>query len=152
MRAEDFNFLFRQAEGAISAREWRFWTIVLSLICVGLEVVWRLVRPWTHRDLATEGLFSLKAFVAFSYLLIFAFGVLLAQASQYYLSAKRFRARGYDPGWAAVWPLSAFAAGAVSAMQPYMYGLMPDYLPWLFLFASAAVFAGQFYELGLRGD
>ncbi len=152
MRAEDFNFLFRQSEGVISAREWRLWTIVLSLICVALELVWRLVSPWTHRDLATQGLFSLKAFIAFSYLLIFAFGVILAQVSQYYLSAKRFRARGYDPGWASVWPLSAFAAGSASVIQPHMFGLVPDFVPWLFLLAAAAVFVAQFYELGLRGD
>ncbi|HUO53198.1 MAG TPA: hypothetical protein VMU18_00550 [Rhodoblastus sp.] len=152
MNAATFSFLFRQAEGTISAAIWRRWTLALTGFCVALALIWAAIAPWTHRDLGAEGLFEIKAFLAFFYLMVYAFAVLLAQVSQYYLSAKRFRARGMSTGWAAVWPLSLFAAGASFWAQPNSFGLMPAFLPWLFLGLAAAAFLAQFYELGLRAN
>jgi hypothetical protein len=152
MNQARFSFLFRVSEGTISAPVWRRWTLALTGICLLLAAVWAVMGSWTHRDLATQGLFDLKAFLAFVYLLLYATLVLLAQISQYNLSAKRFRARGYAPGWAGVWPLAAFAAGAAFWAQPNLFGLMPAFAPWLVLLVALAAFAAQFYELGLRPD
>jgi hypothetical protein len=152
MDAAKFSFLFRSAEGTISAPVWRNWTLALTGLCLGLALLWAVIGPWTHRDLAAQGLFDLKAFAAFVYLLIYATAVLLSQASQYNLSAKRFRARGFSPAWAGVWPLAAFAAGAAFWAQPNLFGLMPAFAPWLFLLVAIAAFGAQFYELGLRPD
>ncbi len=152
MQQGEFSFLFRQSDGTISSAVWRRWTLVLTGLCVVLAAVWRLVSPWTERDLATQSLFDMKAFLAFVYLLVFAGAVLLAQVSQYNLSAKRFRAKSHAPGWAAVWPLSAFVAGAAFWAQPNFFGLLPEFVPWLFLLAAAAAFCAQFFELGLRQD
>jgi hypothetical protein len=152
MDKADFSFLFRQSEGTIPAPLWRRWTVVLTGLCVALALVWRLITPWTERDLATQGLFDLKAFIAFVYLLVFVGIVLLAQVSQYNLSAKRFRAKSLAPGWAGVWPLSAFVAIAAFWAQPNFFGLLPAFVPWLFLAVAAAAFCAQFFELGLRQD
>lgn len=152
MDMAEFSFLFRNAEGTISAPVWRSWTLALTGLCLLLAILWALVSPWTQRDLTAQGLFDLKAFLAFVYLLVYAVAVLLAQVSQYNLSAKRFRARGFSPGWAGVWPLAAFAAGASFWAQPNLFGLMPGFAPWLFLLAALAAFAAQFYELGMGAD
>lgn len=152
MDAADFRFLFRQSDGTVSAPVWRSWTLVLTGLCLFLALVWVLVSPWTQRDLATQGLFDLKAFLAFVYLLVFAVLVLLAQVSQYNLSAKRFRAKNHPAAWASVWPLSAFIAGAAFWAQPNFFGLLPAFVPWLFLLAAIAAFCAQFFELGLRAD
>jgi hypothetical protein len=152
MNSTEFRFLFRQSDGTVSAPVWRRWTLALTGFCLALALVWRLVSPWTERDLASQGLFDLKAFLAFAYLLVFAVLVLLAQVSQYNLSAKRFRAKTHPAGWASVWPLAAFAAGAAFWAQPNLFGLMPEFVPWLFLLVAVAAFGAQFFELGLRAD
>jgi hypothetical protein len=152
MDAESFRFLFRESEGAISAPEWRRWTLLISLICVALAEGWVLVGPWTQRDLATQGLFDLRAFLAFVYLLAFAVAVLLAQVSQYNLTAKRLRAKSLAPGWASVWPLSALAAGSAFWAEPNFFGLIPAALPWLLTAAALAVFVAQLFLLGRDTD
>jgi hypothetical protein len=152
MDRADFRFLFRESEGTIAAAPWRRWTLALTGLCLLLAGVWVAISPWTHRDLAREGLFELKAFIAFVYLLVFAFALLLAQVSQYNLSAKRFRARGFNPGLAAAWPLSAFFTGAVFWAEPRFFGMIPSVAPWLMLLATAAIFLAQFFALGLRPD
>jgi hypothetical protein len=152
MDQAQFSFLFRNSEGTISAPVWRRWTLALTGLCLVLAGVWAAMSSWTHRDLAVQGLFDLKAFLAFFYLLLYASLVLLAQISQYNLSAKRFRARGYSPAWASVWPLAGFAAGAAFWAQPNLFGLMPAFAPWLVLLVALAAFAAQFYELALRPD
>jgi hypothetical protein len=152
MDAAEFSFLFRQSDGTVSAPVWRRWTLVLTGLCIALALGWMLVSPWTQRDLATQGLFDLKAFLAFVYLLVFSVLLLLAQISQYNLSAKRFRAKNHPPGWASVWPLSAFVAGAAFWAQPNFFGLLPAFVPWLFLLAAVAAFSAQFFELGLHAD
>jgi hypothetical protein len=152
MDASEFRFLFRQSDGTISAPVWRRWTLSLTGLCLALALVWVLVSPWTKRDLTTQGLFDTRAFIAFVYLLLFSVIVLLAQVSQYNLSAKRFRTKNHLPAWAAVWPLSAFIAGAAFWAQPNFFGLLPVFVPWLFLLAALAAFCAQFFELGLRPD
>ncbi len=152
MDKAEFSFLFRQSDGTISAPVWRRWTIVLTGLCLFLEAGWRILSPWTRRDLATQGLFDGKAVAAFFYLIVFAGVVLLVQVSQYNLSAKRFRAKHHAPGWASVWPLSALVAGAAFWAQPNFFGLMPEFAPWLFLLAAVAAFCAQFFELGIRPD
>jgi hypothetical protein len=152
MKMAEFSFLFRESDGTISAPVWRRWTLALTALCLALAAIWTAISPWTHRDLATQGLFDLNAFLAFVYLLFYAGVVLLAQVSQYNLSAKRFRARDLAPAWASVWPLAALAAGAAFWAQPNFFGLMPAFAPWLVLLAAATAFAAQFYELGFRTD
>ena len=147
-----FRFLFQDSEGTIPAPEWRRWTLVLTGVGVGMAAIWTLVSPWTQRDLATQGLFDLKAFLAFVYVLIFARVVLLTQISQYNLSVKRLRAKGLNPGLAAVWPLAAFLTGAAFWAEPNFFGLLPGFAPWLSLVAAAAAFAAQFFELGVKLD
>ncbi len=152
MNRARFRFLFQDSEGTIPAPEWRRWTLVLTGVGVGMAALWTLVSPWTQRDLASQNLFDLKAFLAFVYLLIFTLGVLLTQVSQYNLSAKRLRAKGLNPGWAAVWPLAAFLTGASFWAQPNFFGLLPVFAPWLLLLAATAAFVAQFFELGVKAD
>jgi uncharacterized membrane protein YhaH (DUF805 family) len=152
MDKTQFRFLFQDSDGAIPAPVWRRWTLVLTGVGVGMAALWTLISPWTQRDLAAQGLFDLKAFLAFVYLLIFALALLLTQISQYNLSAKRLRAKGLNPGWASVWPLAAFLTGASFWAQPNFFGLMPGFAPWLLLLAAVAAFGAQFFELGVKTD
>jgi hypothetical protein len=152
MQNREFSFLFRQSDGTISASLWRRWTLALTGLCLALTLLWRLVSPWTERDLSTQDLFDLRAFLAFVYLLVFVGVLLLAQVSQYNLSAKRFRAKSLAPSWAAAWPLSALVTGAAFWSQPNFFGIIPAFAPWLFLLVAVAAFLGQFFELGLRAE
>ena len=147
-----FRFLFQDSEGTIPAQVWRRWTLVLTGVCAVMAAIWIVIGPWTQRDLSTQGLFNLKAFLAFVYLLVFTLAVLLTQISQYNLTAKRLRAKGLNPGWAAVWPLAAFLTGASFWAEPNFFGLLPGFAPWLLLLAATAAFVAQFFELGLKLD
>jgi uncharacterized membrane protein YhaH (DUF805 family) len=150
MRPGEFSFLFRQSEGGISASVWRRWTLALTGLCLAMAAIWQAVAPFTRRDLAAQGLFDIGAFLAFAYLIFFAFALLLTQICQYNLSAKRFRARRRPAEWAAFWPLAAFAAGASFWAQPNLFGLMPAFVPWLLLALAFGLFVAIFVELGFR--
>jgi hypothetical protein len=152
MTNDEFGFLFRRSEGTIDRAAWLRWTAAITLGQGAMALIWIGVSPYTKRDLAVQGLFDTRAFLAFVYLMIFALAILLSQVCQYNLSAKRFRARQLAPEWASLWPLSAFAAGAAFWAQPNLFGLMPEFAPWIALALAFAAVLWTVYELALRGD
>jgi hypothetical protein len=64
------------------------------------------------------------------------------------LSAKRFRAISVNSALASLWPLAAFGAAAGFWVQPNLFGLAPDFAPWLIVATALGVFGWQFWLLG----
>jgi uncharacterized membrane protein YhaH (DUF805 family) len=143
------HFLFQNYEGRIGRRVWRSGTLVLAAILIPLTLIWIFIAPATHRDLSTPELLDAEALLAFMYLTIFAFAVILIAVSWTNLSAKRFRAVGRPAALAAALPFAALLGGAAHWFQPRASDVLPDWSLILVDVAIAAVALWSFYELGL---
>lgn len=143
------DFLFRTYEGAIDRRTWRAGTLVLGSILLPLVVVWLILAPATHRDLSRPELLDARALFAFTYLIVFAFAVILIAVCWTNLSAKRFRAIGRPGAYAAALPFAALITGAAHWFQPRAPDVFPDWALMIFDAGLAAVALWSFYELGL---
>jgi uncharacterized membrane protein YhaH (DUF805 family) len=121
------RFGFRTDQGRIDAKTWRQGTMLLGAPLAVLTLVWFLLAPYTHRDLASTPFLAWGTLAAFVYLLFYAFAILLIAICHYNLSAKRWRDRGWAfPGaLAGLLPLSALASGAVHWLQPRVAEIMP---------------------------
>jgi hypothetical protein len=117
-RSERARFLFRSDAGTIDAPTWRRHALWLALLVAGLTAVWLVLRPYAHHDLKVTRFLSPLTIVAYVYLLLYAFAVILAAISFYNLSAKRFRARHLPAGLAGLIPLVALFVGAAYWIQP----------------------------------
>lgn len=151
MRLDRANvrFLFQTYEGSIGRRRWRFGTLSLAAILIPLTLIWLFVAPLAHRDLSTPEFLNAAALVAFIYLAIFAFAVLLIAVSWTNLSAKRFRAIGRPGALAAALPFAALLDGAARWFQPRAPEIFSGWALLIFDVALIAVATWSFYELGL---
>jgi uncharacterized membrane protein YhaH (DUF805 family) len=123
---QGFTFLFRQDQGTIGRAVWWRWTIVLALVLGVLSGIWQLLSPYSNRTVAAgDRLFDPMVFLAFAYLVAFAFAVLLIGICHYNLSAKRWRDRGRIGGLAGLLPLSILLAAAAHWLQPRVPESMP---------------------------
>jgi len=143
------HFLFQNYEGRIGRRVWRSGALLLAAILLPLTLIWIFIAPATHRDLSRPELLDADAFLAFVFLVIFAFAVILIAVSWTNLSAKRFRARGRPAAFGAALPFAAFIDGAAHWLQPNASDAFPDWALILIDIALAAVALWSFYELGL---
>lgn len=121
------RFGFRTGEGRIGARTWRQGSALLGVPLAVLTLIWFLLAPYAHRDLASTPFLAFGTIAAFVYLLFYAFFILLIAICHYNLSIKRWRDRGWPfPGaLAGLLPLSALASGAAHWLQPRVAGVMP---------------------------
>jgi uncharacterized membrane protein YhaH (DUF805 family) len=143
------HLLFQNYEGRIGRRVWRSGTLVLAAILIPLTLVWIFIAPATRRDLSRPELLDADALLAFTFLVIFSFAVILIAVSWTNLSAKRFRGRGRPAAFGTALPFAAFIDGAAHWFQPNASDVFPD---WALIFmdvALAAVALWSFYELGL---
>lgn len=146
---QGFTFLFRQDQGVIGRATWWRWTLVLALVLGVLSGIWRLLAPYANRSVeAGERLFEPLTFVAYAYLLVFAFAVILIGVCHYNLSAKRWRDRGRIGGLAGLLPLSALLAGAAHWLQPRIAESMPGWTVTVTDAILIAVILWNIVELG----
>lgn len=146
--------LFQTAEGRIDARTWRQATALLGAVLGALTAIWLLLSPYAHRDLASTQFIALPTLVAFVYLLLYAFAVILIAISHYNLSAKRWRDRGWRfPGaLAGLLPLAALVSGAAHWMQPRVAEVIPyAYVAGIDLLLVAIV-VWNLVELGFSAE
>ena len=144
------RFLFRSEAGTIDAATWRRHAVGLAAAVAVLTIFWLLLRPFTHHDLATSAFIAPMTILAFSYLIVFAFAVLLIAISFTMLSMKRLRDRGEPTGLAGLVPLAALFAGALHFIQPQA----PDVISIWYVVAgdaaTAAVVTWTVIDLGFR--
>jgi uncharacterized membrane protein YhaH (DUF805 family) len=143
------HFLFQTYEGRINRHSWRSAALLLAAILIPLILIWLFVAPATHRDFSAPEFLNVATLLAFIYLVIFAFAVILIAVSWTNLSAKRFRAIGRPAAFAAALPFAALVVGAAHWFQPRAADIFPDWALIIFDMIITAVALWSFYELGL---
>jgi uncharacterized membrane protein YhaH (DUF805 family) len=111
-------FLYRADAGEIDAKTWIQGTLMLGGLLAVLTAGWIVLSPYAYHDLNVTPFFAVNTFIAYLYLLFYAFAVLLIAISHYNLSAKRWRARGWPSSLAGLLPLLALFAAAAQWLQP----------------------------------
>ena len=111
-------FLYKTDQGEIDAPTWRRGAALLLGILVVATIVWRLLAPYARHDLDTMPFFQPMVIVAFLYLIVFSFIVILTAICFTNLTAKRLRARRHPPALAGLLPLTCLFAGAAHWLQP----------------------------------
>jgi ABC-type uncharacterized transport system permease subunit len=129
------RFLFREEQGVIDAQTWRRHVAWLVLVVLGMTALWMFLSPYAHHDLATSAFIAPMTILAFAYLLVFAFAVIIAAISYTMLSAKRLRDRKEPTGLAGLVPLLALCAGSLHFLQ----GKTPDVISHWYVLALDGV-------------
>ena len=146
------RFLYRTEVGRIDRAIWVKGAGALAAILAPFVVLWFALSPYTAHDLATDPFFVPMTAVAYAYVLIYTFVILLVAVSYVNLSAKRFRALGRPAplALAGLVPLVALIAGATHWLQPRVAEVMPLFWVWGVDAVLLAVILWTVYELGLR--
>jgi uncharacterized membrane protein YhaH (DUF805 family) len=121
------RFGFRTDQGRIDAKTWWQGTAILGVPLAVLTLIWFLLAPYAHRDLASTPFLAWRTIAAFVYLLFYAFAILLIAICHYNLSTKRWRDRGwpYPGALAGLLPLAALVSGAAHWLQPRVADVLP---------------------------
>ena len=147
-----FAFLFRTDQGRIDRDTWWRGTLPLFAIAVLGTGGWLLLRPFAEHDLSRQPFIEPMTILAYTYLLVFSFAVILLGICEYNLSAKRFRTRGLASAWAAALPLSLLFGSALLWFIPQSFGVVPDWAGPVAIAAMLGVAAWNVVELGVRQD
>jgi len=148
MDSARFGFLYRQGEGAISAREWRAASALPLGIALALTIVWLAIMPREGRDLQREGLIDWSVALVYLYSIMYVFVLFIVAVAEYFLSAKRFTDRGRPPALAGLAPFLLLLAGAAHWYQPRSEGWMPEWGAWPIDALALAAVAWNVIELG----
>ncbi len=145
-----FFFLYRTDKGRIDRATW--WRNIAPLIAIGLAgtIGWVLLSPYAQHDLSKQAFIAPLTIVAYVYLLVFAFALLLVGVCTYNLSAKRFRDRGQPGALAAILPLSLLFGSALIWFIPQSFDEIPLWVQPVTIVALVTVAAWNVVELGLR--
>lgn len=147
-----FFFLFRTDQGRIDRATWWRGTLPLTALAVAGTLGWWLLSPYAHHDLSDSAFIAPLTIMAYLYLLIYAFALLLIGVCEYNLSAKRFRERGLPAALAAVLPLSLLFGSALIWFIPQSFDTVPAWAGPVTLVLLVAVASWNVIELGLRQD
>ncbi|UDL94508.1 hypothetical protein LGH83_18730 [Lichenihabitans sp. PAMC28606] len=147
-----FFFLFRTDKGLIGRSTWWRGTVPLTTLAVVGTMIWVILRPYAHHDLAQEQFLAPMTILAYAYLILFAFAVLLIAICEYNLSAKRFRARGRPASLAGLLPLSLLVGSAAIWFIPRSFDSLPDWSAPVIVALMTAVALWNAIELGVLND
>lgn len=152
LSAQGFRFLFRTDEGRIGRQVWWLGTILLVSIVIVLALGWLALSPYAHRTLDERKLLDTMTLVSYTYLMMYAFAVLLIAVCYVNLSAKRLRDGGVLPGLAGAAPLAIFLALAAHWLQPRVAEVFPYALLVVIDLLALGVILWQAYLLGFRAS
>jgi len=150
--AERIRFLYRTEQGRIDRAVWARGAGALALVIAPFALIWLFLSPYTAHDLAKDPFFVPMTAVAYAFVLLYAFVILLVAVSYVNLSAKRFR----DIGWewplalAGLAPLVALIDGATRGCSQCVAEVMPIYWVWGVDAALVGVIGWTVYELGVK--
>jgi uncharacterized membrane protein YhaH (DUF805 family) len=152
--AERIRFLYRTEQGRIDRATWIRGAGALAAILAPFFLVWLALSPYTDHDLARDPFFVPMTAVAYAFVILYSFAILLVAVSYVNLSAKRFRdlGRAAPVALAGLAPLVALVVGAVHWLQPRVAEVMPRLWVWGADAALVAVIGWTIYELGFRND
>ena len=147
--ASRLRFLFRQDQGRIGAMTWRLHAGWLAALTIGLTAIWLVLRPYAHHDLKTQAFIQPMTILAFAYLIVFSFVLILISVSYTMLSIKRMRDRLRPPGLAGLVPLFALMDGSLHFLRDQT----PDVITIAYVVAMdvalAAIVVWTIVELGV---
>jgi hypothetical protein len=147
-----FFFLFRTDQGVIDRATWLKGMAGILAPILALSAGWIALEPNAMRgpDLARG--FDAGIVVAFLYLLLYTFAVILAAVCFYNLSAKRFRARGRPASLAGLLPFSAFVTGAAFWLAPRSEGYFSIAIAYALAGLTLAIAIGTTFDLGIASE
>ena len=144
------RFLFRNENGTIDAPTWRFHASWLGALLALMTLGWFALRPYAHHDLATSAFIAPMTIVAFAYLIVYAFAVILIAVCYVMLSMKRLRDRAMPVGLAGLVPVLVLFAASLH----FLRAQTPDVVSVWYLVALDLLLAGAavwtIAELGVR--
>ena len=146
---QSLHFLYRNDEGQLGRAAWWSGLIPLASVLVVMTIIWLLLAPWGQRGLDQRAFLDPRTIVAYLYLMVFTFAVILIAISYTNLSAKRFRTRGRMPGFAGLLPLAALFAGAAHWLYPRVAEVMPWALVAMCDVALIGVIVWHVFDLGV---
>lgn len=152
MPGTGFFFLFRTDQGRIDRTTWWRGTLPLAALAVAGTLGWWALSPYAHHDLSDSAFIAPLTIVAYVYLLLYAFALILIGVCEYNLSAKRFRDRGLPAALAAALPLSLLFGSALVWFIPQSFDTIPAWAGPVTIVLVLAVAAWNVVELGLRRD
>lgn len=150
--ASGFSFLFRTDQGRIDRATWWRGTLPLLALAVAGTLGWWALSPYAHHDLSDSAFIAPMTIVAYVYLLLYAFALLLIGVCEYNLSAKRFRERGLPAALAALLPLSLLFGSALIWFIPQSFDTIPAWAGPATVVLLLAVAGWNVVELGVRRD
>ncbi len=150
--AERIRFLYRNDQGRIDAVTWLRGLRALALVLAPFMLIWLALSPYTEHNLDNSPLFVPMTAVAYTFVILYSFVVLLVAVSYVNLSAKRFRDRGRAPalGFAGLAPFAALVAGAAHWLQPRVAEVMSIWWVWGADAILVLIALWTFYELGVQ--
>jgi uncharacterized membrane protein YhaH (DUF805 family) len=150
--AERIRFLYRTEEGRIDRATWARGVGALAWIIAPFAAIWLFLSPYTAHDLAKDPFFMPMTAVAYSFVLLYTFVILLVAVSYVNLSAKRFRdlGRAAPVALAGLAPFAALVAGATHWLQPRVAEVMPIYWVWGVDALLVGIIVWTVYELGFK--
>jgi uncharacterized membrane protein YhaH (DUF805 family) len=149
---ERIRFLYRTEQGRIDRATWLRGAGALAVAIAPFHLIWLALSPYTAHDLAKDPFFMPMTAVAYSFVLLYTFVILLVAVSYVNLSAKRFRdlGRAAPVAFAGLAPFAALVAGATHWLQPRVAEVMPIYWVWGADAALVGAISWTVYELGFK--
>lgn len=150
--AERIRFLYRTELGRIDRATWARGAGALAAIIAPFHLLWLALSPYTAHDLAKDPFFMPMTAVAYAFVLLYAFVILLVAVCYVNLSAKRFRdiGREWPVGLAGLAPFALLVDGATHWLQPRVAEVMSVWWVWGVDAILAGVIAWTVYELGFK--
>ncbi len=155
--ASRFAFLYRQGEGLLDAREWARAAWPPAAIALALVVIWVFLAPGTPEPLSDQQLAGPTAVTALAFFIIYMllavlsiFFVLLLAVAEYFVCAKRLRARGLPPSLAGLAPFSILFAWAAHWYVTTVGDRSLALLPPAFAVLALLICGWTIFELGFR--
>jgi uncharacterized membrane protein YhaH (DUF805 family) len=150
--AERIRFLYRTEEGRIDRATWRRGAGALAVVFAPFFLLWLALSPYTAHDLATDPFFVPMTALAYAFVILYSFVILLVAVCYVNLSAKRFRDLELSPpvGLAGLAPFVALVAAAAHWLQPRVAEAMPRFWVWGADALLLGVVAWTVYALGFK--
>jgi len=142
-----FDFLYRRSEGTIDRREWALASLPPTFVLIVTTLIWLAIMPRDARNLS-QGLLDLGVAARYSYLIVYAFVVILCAVAQYFVSAKRFADLGRPAALAGAAPFAIFFAAAATWYEPHSEGWAPHWLTLAIDVVAVGVVIWTIAELG----
>ncbi len=139
LSAAAFRSLFRDDRGTIDRRTW--WLAMATLVVAWLGVF--EAQSLLNRSGDITNVVLTAAFV---------FATIFVLVCYYFVSAKRFSARGRPADFALFLPAAVFVASGLHWLGPSLIEIVPDWLNYLSNGAAIAIALWNVVELGVLRD